>query len=62
FTVAFTLSVTVVMSKVIGGVLPMLAKRVHIDPAVMAGPLITTIVDAMSLLIYFSVATRMLGI
>ncbi len=62
FTVSFTLSVTVVMSKVIGGVLPMLAKRVHIDPAIMAGPLITTIVDAMSLLIYFSVASKMLGI
>ena len=62
FTVSFTLFITVIISKVIGGILPMLAKKVNIDPAIMAGPLITTIVDALSLMIYFSVASWILKI
>ena len=55
-TVSLTLITTVVMAKVIGGLLPILAKKVKLDPAIMAGPLITTIVDAMSLIIYFNIA------
>jgi magnesium transporter len=44
------------MAKSIGCALPMLAKKIRVDPAIMAAPLITTIVDAASLFIYFSVA------
>lgn len=60
--VSLTLILTVVLSKVIGGILPVLAKKAKMDPAIMAGPLITTIVDAMSLMTYFAIATRMLGL
>ena len=61
-TVALALFVTVVIAKTVGGMLPMLAKLVHADPAIMAAPLITTIVDAFSLVIYFTIAQRMLGL
>lgn len=58
--VCITLVASVVLAKVIGCILPMLAKQARLDPAVMASPFITTIVDALSLIIYFQVATRML--
>ena len=61
-TVTTTLFFTVLMSKVIGGILPILADKVKLDPAIMASPLITTIVDTFSLLIYFSVARVFLKI
>ena len=61
-TVSITLVVTVVLSKVIGGILPIFAKKLKMDPAIMAGPLITTIVDALSLMAYFTIATAMLGL
>lgn len=61
-TVSITLFITVVIAKVVGGVLPMIAKKMNIDPAIMAGPLITTIVDALSLMVYFSVASWLLNI
>ena len=61
-TVSFTLFLTVILAKVVGGVLPMVAKKLKLDPAIMAGPLITTIIDAVALLIYFSTATWLLGI
>ncbi|MFA5698352.1 MAG: magnesium transporter [Sphaerochaeta sp.] len=61
-TVGIALYATVIMAKTIGGVLPMLAKAIHMDPAIMAAPLITTIVDAFSLLLYFSIAQRLLHI
>lgn len=51
--VSLTLIATVVMSKTIGGLLPIAAKALKMDPAVMAAPLITTIVDSLSLLVYF---------
>jgi magnesium transporter len=54
--VTASLFVTIVAAKSVGCVLPMLAKRLRIDPAVMATPLISTIVDAFSLTIYFSIA------
>lgn len=57
-----TLIVTVFVAKVTGCVLPMVAKRIGFDPAVMASPFITTIVDALSLLIYFQFAGIFLGI
>ncbi|MDR0376155.1 MAG: magnesium transporter [Treponema sp.] len=56
FAVTASLCVTVVIAKSVGCVLPMLAKKAHIDPAIMAAPLITTIVDAASLIVYFSIA------
>lgn len=60
--VCLTLTVTVILAKVVGGILPMVAKRLGFDPAVMAGPLITTVVDALSLLVYFAVAKALLGV
>ncbi|MGI6433576.1 MAG: magnesium transporter [Sphaerochaetaceae bacterium] len=61
-TVGMALYATVIMAKTIGGILPMIAKVVHMDPAIMAAPLITTIVDAFSLLLYFSIARQLLHI
>ncbi len=61
-TVSVTLVVTVMVSKIIGGLLPILAKKMKIDPAIMAGPLITTIVDALSLTVYFAMASWILNI
>lgn len=60
--VSLTLFVTVVFSKVIGCSLPMLSERLGFDPAVMASPFITTIVDAISLLIYFTLSKILLSI
>ena len=60
--VSVSLCTTVILSKVIGGGLPILAKKMGLDPAIMAGPLITTIVDALALLAYFSMATWVLGL
>ena len=61
-TVSVTLVVTVMVSKIIGGLLPIVAKKMKIDPAIMAGPLITTIVDALSLTVYFAMASWILNI
>jgi len=60
--VCATLLVTLVAAKFIGCVLPMFAKKIGFDPAVMASPFITTIVDAVSLLTYFRIATLLLGL
>ena len=60
--VCLTLMAAVLIAKVVGCILPMLAKKIGFDPAVMASPFITTIVDALSLLIYFRFATLVLGI
>ncbi len=57
-----TLVITVFAAKIVGASLPMFAKRIGFDPAVMASPFITTIVDALSLMIYFQIATAMLGL
>ncbi len=58
--VALTLAVTVLIAKIIGCMLPMLADRIGFDPAVMASPFITTIVDALSLMVYFNIACALL--
>ena len=58
--VGLTLAVTVLCAKLVGCTLPMLAKKLGFDPAVMASPFITTIVDALSLLVYFGIATSLL--
>ena len=61
-TVSVSMLITVILAKVIGGSLPILAKKIGLDPAIMAGPLITTIVDALALLAYFSIASWVLGL
>ena len=60
--VCITLFVTVLIAKIVGCVLPIFAKRLGLDPAVMASPFITTIVDAIALLVYFSIAVAVLRI
>ncbi len=60
--VCLTLAVTVVIAKFVGCSLPLLAKKLGFDPAVMASPFITTIVDALSLLVYFLFAKMLLGV
>ena len=62
FVVCATMAVTVCLAKIVGSTLPLLAKKLGFDPAVMASPIITTIVDFLSLLVYFAFATAMLGI
>ncbi|MBP3542199.1 MAG: magnesium transporter [Clostridia bacterium] len=58
--ITLAMAATVLLAKLVGCVLPMIAKRLGFDPAVMASPFITTIVDALSLLIYFMFATAIL--
>ncbi len=58
--VALSIFLTIVIAKLVGCTLPMLAKRLGFDPAVMASPFITTVVDALSLLVYFAVANHLL--
>lgn len=60
--VCLTLVVAILIAKLIGCTLPVLAKRIGFDPAVMASPFITTIVDALSLMVYFQIAARLLGL
>ena len=60
--VSLSLAMTIIVSKMIGAILPLLAKKVGLDPAVMASPLITTLVDAVSLVVYFIVAKSVIGI
>ncbi len=62
FVVCLTLAITVLVAKIIGCCLPMLAYKLGFDPAVMASPFITTIVDAVSLTVYFFIATNILGL
>ncbi|NLY43346.1 MAG: magnesium transporter [Clostridiaceae bacterium] len=61
-TVCASLFLTVVLAKVVGGVLPIMAKKLKLDPAIMASPLITTIVDAVALMAYFYLAAWILGV
>ncbi|NMA66759.1 MAG: magnesium transporter, partial [Clostridiaceae bacterium] len=61
-TVCITLVLTVFIAKLVGCIFPMLSKKIGFDPAVMASPFITTIVDAISLLIYFNIASAILGL
>ena len=61
-TVGLSITVTVILSKSIGCLLPLLAKKLKLDPAIMAAPLITTIVDILSVLVYFNIATAIMGL
>ena len=58
--VCLTLICTILLSQLIGGILPVVAEKLHVDPAVMASPLITTIVDTTTLLVYFNIAKALL--
>ena len=60
--VCLTLFITIIFAKMIGSTLPLVAKKMGFDPAVMASPFITTIVDAVSLIVYFNIATLILGL
>jgi len=60
FVVCLTMAVTVLVAKIVGCTLPLVAKKMGFDPAVMASPFITTIVDALSLLVYFGIANALL--
>lgn len=60
--VAAALAITIIAAKLIGALLPLLAKKVGFDPAVMASPLITTVVDMVSLLLYFAIASSFLSV
>ena len=59
-TVVISLFCTVIIAKTIGCVLPIAAKTIHLDPAIMASPMITTIVDALSLLFFFNIASMLI--
>lgn len=61
-TVSITLFITIILSKIVGGFLPLIAEKINVDPTIMAGPLITTIVDTFVLLVYFEVASFFLGL
>ena len=58
--VCLTLICTILLSQIIGGILPVAAEKLHVDPAVMASPLITTIVDTTTLLVYFNIPKALL--
>jgi len=60
--VSITIMITIMVAKIVGSVLPIFAKKIGFDPAVMASPFITTIVDAIALLVYFNMAQIFLGI
>lgn len=60
--ISVTLMFTITAAKVIGGILPIAAKKLKMDPAIMAGPLITTVVDTLSLIIYFELASHFIRI
>ena len=60
--VALSLSLTIIVAKIIGATLPLLAKKIGLDPAVMASPLITTLVDAVSLVIYLFCAANIMNL
>ena len=62
FAVSISLTVTIIVAKIIGSTLPLLAKRLHLDPAVMASPFITTIVDAIGLILYFIISANLFGL
>lgn len=61
YTVSFTVLLTIMLAKLMGAILPLIAKSLRLDPAIMASPLISTIVDALTLMIYFSIARMIMG-
>lgn len=62
FTVSVTVMFTVILAKQLGGILPILAKKMKLDPALMASPLLTTIVDTVSVLLFFTISANVFGL
>ena len=62
FVIGISLIATVIIAKMIGCTLPLFAKKMHLDPAIMAAPLITTLVDTCSIIIYFTIATHVFSL
>ena len=62
FVVSLSLAAVIVTAKLVGASLPLVAKKIGLDPAVMASPVITTLVDVLSLILYFFVAKALLGV
>ena len=62
FTVSLTMMFTIILAKQLGGILPILAKKLKLDPALMASPLLTTVVDTVSVLLFFSISTMVFGL
>lgn len=60
--VSVTLLITIIISNMLGGILPLIADKLKVDPTVMAGPIITTMVDTVALLVYFEIASKLLKI
>ena len=60
--VSIALAATVIIAKIIGSTLPLLAKRIGLDPAVMASPFITTLVDAVGLIVYYLISANIFGL
>jgi mgtE family magnesium (mg2+)/cobalt (co2+) transporter-E len=60
--VGLTIIFVVVMAKTVGALLPIVAEKLGVDPAIMASPLISTIVDSLSLIIYFNISKLILGV
>ena len=61
-TLGITLIITTIMAKLVGGILPIIAKKIKLDPAIMAAPIITTIVDTFAVFAFFNVATTVMGL
>ncbi|MFA7543923.1 MAG: magnesium transporter, partial [Candidatus Cloacimonadaceae bacterium] len=61
-TVSIAMFFTVLLANIVGATLPLIARKFKMDPAIMASPVITTIVDAMALIIYFQTAVKIYGI
>ena len=60
--VSLSLFLIIIIAKCIGSLLPMLAKLIHVDPAIMASPVISTIMDSVSMLLYFNIARVLLKV
>ena len=60
--VCLALLFTVILAKIIGSVLPLIAKKLKLDPALMASPLLTTVVDTVSVLLFFTISTMVFGL
>jgi len=60
--IGLSLIATIILAKIAGCCLPLLAKKIGLDPAIMAAPLITTLVDTCSILIYFNIATHLFSL
>lgn len=61
-SVGISIGITIMLAAVVGAILPLIFRKIKLDPALMSGPLITTIVDVVGIFIYFEIANMILGI